>query len=339
MEVVSYPTLTDAWIEIGQALISSGGFLNSRDGGCLEAIGVAFQVDPLQCFVYNPVRKASATYGAAEFLWYMLGTDSIEMIQAYAPQYERFGNDGKAHGAYGHRWSNDPVFRETGTEMLGKVHPGAMGTQIQAVCSLLRDKPDTRQAVVTMWNAGDLLWAIEGSRKDIPCTLSIQFHLRNNELHMVVTMRSQDLWLGLPYDAFCFAMLQQMMATELGAEMGTYTHCVGSLHLYERNQRKMDEAIRAHDPRVPGVGCRYTGAYESLGECIGGALRMEQEMRTGQFERRTMRSIAYEAHEVCGRGTMATDLLMAVAMKWRPDLSEPLAEVMTEGSLLREAVR
>jgi thymidylate synthase len=46
-------------------------------------------------------------------------------------------------------------------------------------------------------------------------------------------MRSNDVFLGLPYDVFNFTMLQELMAVELGIELGSYIHFAASLHLYE----------------------------------------------------------------------------------------------------------
>ena len=48
-------------------------------------------------------------------------------------------------------------------------------------------------------------------------------------------MRSNDVWMGFPYDVFQFTCMQILMSMELGVEIGTYTHIAGSLHLYERN--------------------------------------------------------------------------------------------------------
>jgi thymidylate synthase len=48
-------------------------------------------------------------------------------------------------------------------------------------------------------------------------------------------MRSNDIWMGFPYDVFSFTAMQCLMAMELGLGIGTYTHIAGSLHLYERN--------------------------------------------------------------------------------------------------------
>jgi thymidylate synthase len=45
-------------------------------------------------------------------------------------------------------------------------------------------------------------------------------------------MRSQDLWLGFPYDVFTATLIQELMAGWLGVELGEYHHTVDSLHLY-----------------------------------------------------------------------------------------------------------
>jgi hypothetical protein len=48
-------------------------------------------------------------------------------------------------------------------------------------------------------------------------------------------MRSNDIWLGTPYDVTMFTQLQLSMARALKMFVGTYRHHVGSLHIYERD--------------------------------------------------------------------------------------------------------
>jgi len=71
--------------------------------------------------------------------------------------------------------------------------------------------------------------------KDSPCACTLQFLIREEQLHLIVHMRSNDAIWGLPYDMFLFTMLQELLANELGTPLGTYTHIVGSLHLYEHH--------------------------------------------------------------------------------------------------------
>jgi thymidylate synthase len=48
-------------------------------------------------------------------------------------------------------------------------------------------------------------------------------------------MRSNDVMVGSAYDMFSFTLMQEAMAVELGCELGSYYHQVGSWHLYSRD--------------------------------------------------------------------------------------------------------
>ncbi len=60
---------------------------------------------------------------------------------------------------------------------------------------------------------------------------------------MTAMMRSNDAYLGLPHDVFCFTMMQELVAAELGLEVGEYTHMVGSMHLYDDDRDKAAQYI------------------------------------------------------------------------------------------------
>ena len=125
---------------------------------------------------------------------------------------------------------------------------GAYGPRVAGdvgnLVELLKQDPDSRQAVLTLFDADRDLGRVD--QLDLPCTVAVQFMLRAGALEMFVTMRSNDVWLGLPYDLGQFTMLQAAVAQALGAEMGTYTHVAGSMHLYERDlERARAAAARA----------------------------------------------------------------------------------------------
>jgi hypothetical protein len=56
-------------------------------------------------------------------------------------------------------------------------------------------------------------------------------------------MRSNDAWLGLPYDFEVARALHLTMAACLSIEAGPYTHTVGSMHLYESNLEKAKSLV------------------------------------------------------------------------------------------------
>ena len=84
---------------------------------------------------------------------------------------------------------------------------------------------------------------------DVPCTLSLQFFIRDEKLHMIVNMRSSDLIFGIAYDIPAFTLFQEILAEQLGVSLGSYTHMSNSLHIYERHFG-MVESILAKESRT-----------------------------------------------------------------------------------------
>jgi thymidylate synthase len=107
------------------------------------------------------------------------------------------------------------------------------------VIEILKSKPTTRRAVIQIYDAMDMF----GDHKEIPCTCTLQFFVRDEKVHLVAHMRSNDVFLGLPHDIFSFTMIQEVVAKELNLGVGTYTHLVGSLHLYKNHKSQVKNYI------------------------------------------------------------------------------------------------
>ena len=100
----------------------------------------------------------------------------------------------------------------------------------------------SRQVVLTLYNAGDLAWSHAKLKRNIPCTVCLQFLLRHDRLPAISYSRSQDLFIGFPYDVFAFCAITRIVALGVGVEVGSYTHNVGSLHLYKEHAGKTNPA-------------------------------------------------------------------------------------------------
>jgi len=112
--------------------------------------------------------------------------------------------------------------------------------QVLNVVSLLSQRPESRRAVIQLFDAEDLA----ASRKEIPCTCSLQFMIRAGRLNMVTMMRSNDAYLGLSHDVFAFTMIQEILARILRVEPGVYTHFVGSLHIYAKHRNAVHKYLQ-----------------------------------------------------------------------------------------------
>jgi thymidylate synthase len=78
----------------------------------------------------------------------------------------------------------------------------------------------------------------------------MQFLLRNRRLNNIVTMRSSDAWLGIPYDVFNFSQMTNVIAAVLThikrqvIEVGALTLNLGSSHLYSQHWEKAREILK-----------------------------------------------------------------------------------------------
>jgi len=312
---MQYNNLNHLWLDTLRRIMVAGNKLDSRAGKTKEILGFqAILTNPLNNILLRfPERKFSLSYACAEMLWYLSMTNKIDMIEAYAPSYKNFAEDGIAYGAYGHRWKNSPGFIQEDTAFF---HPNGRN-QLDALIHLLKTNPNTRQAIITCWDSGDLLHAIIGNHKDLPCTISLKFFVRNGKLHLIADMRSNDAWLGLPYDVFCFTTLQRIVAAECKLQLGTYIHQAGSEHVYEKNYAKINKILGWTNYRMPDHNdCHIIDDNHkfSLENNIKQALRFEKELR------KTVLSYT-DFEQLLGRGlypmdNIFQDLVVGTATKW-----------------------
>lgn len=239
----TFNSIDDAWVSL-MSNLGDAEEHDSRAGPTREVVGWSGRLaDSTRNVLLHPARAMDPAYACAELLWYLSGERSVEMMCAYAPSYKRFANpqteQGHAMGAYGHRWTSNPGFANQAVEVVENLDGVTMESQLDAAAILMEKRPETRQAVVTMWDSSDIGEAIVGQANDIPCTIALQFLPRRGKLHAHCYMRSNDAWLGFPYDVFCFTTIQRIMARRLGLQPGSYCHSVGSMHVYEKDRKKL----------------------------------------------------------------------------------------------------
>lgn len=224
-EVVRGKNIDEVWLmwynKLKERAVKGELMFTSRDGEVVdEAINAVTVIeDPTRCIMTNRVRKMPMRYAIGEMLWYASGSPKLKEIRKYTSAWDRMSDDGeKVNSNYG--WCIKEKF---GFD------------QYEYVKKLLSVDADTRQAVIHIKEPRNTL---ENPTKDLNCTVCLQFFVRERKLYMTTYMRSNDLWMGFPYDVFQFTALQVLLSMELGWELGTYTHIAGSLHLYLRDYKK-----------------------------------------------------------------------------------------------------
>lgn len=249
-------SVNDVWMLAFKALdaqAKQGRLDNSRDGNVVGEIcdAVFCVADPTRNIVTNDIRKMPMRYAIGELAWYLAGSNRVSDISRFAKKWADISDDGvHNNSAYGWRIQDKFGF-----------------DQWEHVKDMIRKDPNTRQAIIHIKDADNR------PTKDTPCTVYLQFLLRDGKLNMSVHMRSNDIWMGVPYDMFSFCFLQMKMAMELGVEIGCYTHYAGSLHMYARDYesaKKNLSEVKAHtckcDSATPDVALTAWGT-EGMGCC------------------------------------------------------------------------
>lgn len=208
---MKYGYFSEAWVHELRETLDYGETTQPRGMWTNERRWVQVEVEDSMSF---PVKAFGRSFrdviGVLEALS-LVGQFSVpELFTRRVAKFGDFLDGGVFHGAYATR-----------------AH-GALGDAVE----LLERDPDSRQVVISVF---DSTRDLNRLKKDIPCTIAAHFMRRGRELELNVTMRSNDLWLGTPYDFTQFGVLQASVAQALGLEPGKYVHSVGSLHIYERD--------------------------------------------------------------------------------------------------------
>ena len=179
--------------------------------------------NPSNCLITIKERKLNYAYLIIEKFTYLDGVSKPDILIKYNNKMKDFLNNTEDFdGAYGPRISN--------------------GNQFKHAYHLLKKDKDSRQAIITINDFRD-----RHNSKDKPCTLSLQFLIRNNKLIMITNMRSNDILWGTCLDIPAFVFLGEVMAYWLNIKFDKYIHQPASLHYYDNFEEKISNILENND--------------------------------------------------------------------------------------------
>ena len=180
-----------------------------------------------------PERNTNTKYLFGEFIWYLNGSNNPKGILPYSKFWANITNSGDVDG-----YAEGSINSNYGNRLFGSSElPAFSGiNQWDETLELFRKDKDTRQAIMNIHIPSDR----HAGNKDVPCTTYLQWLIREDKLHLITNMRSNDHILGFTNDVFQFTMLQECMLLELreaypNLELGYYFHNAGSMHIYDRH--------------------------------------------------------------------------------------------------------
>lgn len=200
---------------------------------------------PRERVLFSPLRDANPFFHLAESLWMLAGRRDAAFLNNFVGDFgERFAepslnNLGHIHDAYGYRWRHQLGF-----------------DQLNEVVKQLTEKPESRQAVIQMWDATNYpddmsVWHeasddLCGEWRTRPCNTHAYLRIRSSfppvgapgvmvdpVLDLTVLCRSNDIWWGAYGANAChFSILQEYLAARLDVGAGTMYQVSNNYHVY-----------------------------------------------------------------------------------------------------------
>jgi|TARA_Y100000310_G_scaffold84459_1_gene81323 thymidylate synthase len=285
-----YDSFNEAYKDMIQTIVHNGDIVHPRPdsslGGTKEILNAGFAIPANMPLCTWKERKLCYAFAMLEPFYLFTTQSETDVATAhikYAPNLVKLAYNEQTKefdGNYGDRihLRNPPLEDQVVFDN------GEIECQIKRCYNVLRKDPDSRRALLTIHNP---VWdVVNGNSKDIPCTLNLQFLIRDGKLHCFGQMRSNDIWYGTPHNVMMFTFLQRAMAAALHVPVGWYIHRANSLHIYDKHIEKAKKLLDSNehvDHKDPQIDYPY-GECKSLEDVYEDAMMLisaEKELRDG----------------------------------------------------------
>ena len=203
------------YLNIVENILKQGTFGQNRTG--MPAYKLPHQImqfDLAREFPILTTKFVSFKTAIKEILWiWQKQSNDVRLLQEWNCHIwdEWMKEDGTIGKAYGYQ--------------LGKYH------QVDTLLATLRENPQSRRMVVSMWNVEDLPeMALQ------PCAFLTMWDVSSDgRLNCMLVQRSGDMGLGIPFNMAQYAALTCMVAKVSDLRPGLFTHVINNAHIYENH--------------------------------------------------------------------------------------------------------
>ena len=163
------------------------------------------------------------------------GNTSREFLDARKLNHYEVGEYGPSYGYnwrfYGKKYKDD---KSEGID------------QLQNAIELIKNDPTSRRIIVTTWNPSIL--------NEIPlpaCHYVFQFYVDDDNLSILVNMRSCDVFLGLPFNIASYSLLLYMICHITHKKPKDVIFMLGDTHIYQNHLKQCKEQISRFMKELP----------------------------------------------------------------------------------------
>ncbi|MCF2942704.1 thymidylate synthase [Paenibacillus tarimensis] len=207
------------YLELLQDILDHGIEKEDRTGtGTYSVFGRQLRFDLSEGFPLVTTKKMHVKSIIHELLWFLKGETNVRYLQENGVRIwnEWADENGELGPVYGSQW---------------RAWQGADGKKIDQIAQVvesIRKNPDSRRHIVSAWNVAEI-----DQMKLPPCHFVFQFYVAAGKLSCMLTMRSSDTFLGLPFNIAQYALLTHMIAQQCDLEVGDFIYSGGDVHIYK----------------------------------------------------------------------------------------------------------
>lgn len=234
-----------------KGLLQNGNFRTGRNGNTYSNFDMNITYQDVSW--HFPIFQSKFVHFKSivvELLWMIKGFTNIDYLHKHSVSIwdEWADENGELGPVYGAQWRN----WETGQEDIK--HPRKLYEPLQpktidqlaSVIDAIKADPFSRRHIITAWNPAQL-----DKMALPPCHAFMQFYVKENKLHLKLTQRSADMFLGVPFNVASYSLLLILVARETGLEVGDFHHSLGDYHIYEDHvdavKRQLANGHTLHD--------------------------------------------------------------------------------------------
>ncbi|CAM4228508.1 thymidylate synthase [Paenibacillus typhae] len=225
------------YLDLLQDVLDHGTPKSDRTGtGTISVFGRQLRFDLSQGFPLVTTKRIHLKSVVHELLWFLKGDTNISYLKENGVSIwdEWADENGELGPVYGSQWR------------AWESSDGRHIDQIAAVIDSIRNNPDSRRHIVSAWNVGEI-----EQMKLPPCHFVFQFYVADGKLSCMLTMRSVDTFLGLPFNIASYALLTHMVAQQTGYEVGDFIWSGGDVHIYTNHLEQVATQLSREPHPLP----------------------------------------------------------------------------------------
>lgn len=238
------------YLKLLKRTLHHGSIKCGRNGDTRHLFGAQLRHNMRLGFPLLTTKEVWAKGALTELMWILQGRTDIQFLHDHGVRYwdKDYKASGRTDGTLG------PVYGY-------QIRHGFYVDQLEELLLGLRNDPNGRRHLVTMWNPNDT-----DKMALPPCHYSFQVNIDGGYMDLMWNQRSADLFLGVPFDIAMYGFLLELLAKGMDKTPRNLVGNLGDCHIYEPHVSAVREQLDRKVGAYPTALLKSGGIYLKDGE-------------------------------------------------------------------------